>query len=73
MKRALAATRIAWRRGEEQLAELDRQWADAGAVCCPGCMFGARWLDLTRKQERRLRFIDHAMAYVAKHQPKGTP
>ena len=43
----------AWEQGELELNRMTYEWENAGAVCCPGCMFGYLWLNLVRKQERR--------------------
>lgn len=43
----------AWESGERELERMAFEWKVAGAVCCPGCMFGHLWIDLVRKQERR--------------------
>lgn len=71
LKQTIELTREAWRRGEAELAEMESQWRKAGAVCCPGCMFPSRFIQLATKQERRLAFIGQASDYVAQHAKDG--
>lgn len=39
-------------RYESELDELYRRWRDAGALCCPGCMFPTEYYELTDQIER---------------------
>lgn len=67
LQQNIELTRAAWRRGEAELAEMESQWRKAGAVCCPGCMFPGRYIQLAEKQERRFAFIVNATERVRRH------
>jgi hypothetical protein len=43
--------RAIWRH-EDKINDMQRAWQEAGAICCPGCMFGKDWSDLAGRKER---------------------
>lgn len=40
-------------RTEARIDAMDREWYAEGALCCPGCMFGATYYAAEKKLERQ--------------------
>jgi hypothetical protein len=49
--------RAALRRHEAEVDRMNGEWERAGATCCPGCMFGAKYTAATEQCSRTGRWL----------------
>lgn len=53
----IEATKASADRLSRKLDAMTDAWADAGGVCCPGCMFGSEYTAVAAKLERVLAWL----------------
>ena len=44
--------RAALERHRQRILDMDTQWRDSGAPCCPGCLHGPQYYEALAKAER---------------------
>lgn len=54
--------KLALVRHNGRLDAMDRAWVDAGRLCCPSCMFGAKYSKLADKIERVEKWLANLQA-----------
>lgn len=58
-------------RQQAKLDGMERQWRNAGALCCPACMFGSDYSKVEEKLERQLAWRQVLARPTPAREPAG--